>query len=126
MPFVEEMEDTFHYGIQRAAQGADFLCERADLSAFTGDVVDWVKKRIEGSNLVIADLSDANPNVYLEVGYAWGRAIPTVLLVRELDDAKFDVRGRRILTYKRIKELEEKLGRELEALRRELPSESER
>jgi hypothetical protein len=126
MPFVEEMEDTFHYGIQRAAQGADFLCERADLSAFTGDVMDWVKKRIEGSNLVIADLSYANPNVYLEVGYAWGCGIPTVLLVRELDDAKFDVRGQRILTYKRIKELEEKLSRELEALRRELPSESER
>ncbi len=70
MPFAEEMDDVFHYGIQGAANSAGFLCERADLSTFTGDVIEWVKKRIASASLVIADLSEANPNVYLEVGYA--------------------------------------------------------
>jgi hypothetical protein len=46
-----------------------------------------------------ADLSDANPNVYLEVGYAWGRGRPTLLVVRDSSHLKFDVQGQRCLIY---------------------------
>jgi hypothetical protein len=124
MPFKEEMDDVYHYGIVSAANAAGFLCERADLSAFTGDVLEWVKSRIRSASLVIADLTDANPNVYLEIGYAWGSGIPTVLVVRNSDGAgqsellKFDVRGQRCLVYKRIKELEDSLTKELKSLPR--------
>lgn len=31
MPFAQEMDDVFHYGIQGAVNAAGFLCERADL-----------------------------------------------------------------------------------------------
>ena len=72
MPFKNDMDDTYHYGIQGAVRAAGFLCERADLSTFVGDVMHWVQNRIRTSSLVIADLTEANPNVYLEVGYAWG------------------------------------------------------
>ena len=113
MPFATEMDDVFHYGIQGAVNAAGLLCERADLSAFTGDVVDWVKQRISSATLVIADLSTANPNVYLEVGYAWGKQVPTVLLVRDASDLKFDTKGQRCLLYKSIKNLEELLRGEL-------------
>jgi len=117
MPFAEEMDDVFHYGIQGAVNAAGFLCERADLSSFTGDIMAWVRDRITKASIVIADLSGANPNVYLEVGYAWGCGRPTVLLVRDSSELKFDTRGQRCLVYKRIKDLEESLGRELASLR---------
>ena len=117
MPFTEEMDDVFHYGIQGAVNAAGFLCERADLSTFTGDVIDWVKSRIASASLVVADLSDANPNVYLEVGYAWGCGRPTVLVVRDTSQLKFDVRGQRCLAYKKIKNLEASLRAELENLK---------
>jgi len=120
MPFAEEMDDIFHYGIQGAVNAAGFLCERADLSTFTGDVIEWVKKRIASSTLVIADLSNANPNVYLEVGFAWGCGRPTVLLCRDATELKFDVKSQRCLVYKKIKDLEESLGKELEGLRNNL------
>jgi len=116
MPFAEEMNDLFHYGIQGAVNAAGMLCERADLSSFTGDVMDWVKRRIATSTLVIADLSTANPNVYLEVGYAWGCGIATVFLVRDPSQLTFDVRGQRCITYKTILQLEETLKRELQRL----------
>ena len=117
MPFAEEMEDVFHYGIQGAVNAAGLLCERADLSSFIGDVMEWVKKRIASSELVIADLSSANPNVYLEVGYAWGCGRPTVLLCRDASELKFDVKGQRCLVYKKIKDLECSLKKELENLK---------
>lgn len=117
MPFADEMDDVFHYGIQGAVNAAGFLCERADLSAFTGDVMEWVRTRISSATLVIADLSDANPNVYLEVGYAWGCGRPTVLLVKDTSQLKFDVKGQRCLVYKKIKDLETSLRSELDGLK---------
>jgi len=95
---------------------AGYLCERADLAAFTGDVIVWVKERIGSARLLVADLSTANPNVYLEVGYAWGKGIPTVLLARDAADLKFDVKGQRCLVYNSIRKLEELLTRELAQL----------
>lgn len=65
------------------------------------------------ANLVVADLSAANPNVYLEVGYAWGCGKPTILTVRQTEDLKFDVRGQRCLVYKSIKALEDLLPKGL-------------
>lgn len=120
MPFAAEMDDVFHYGIQNAVNEAGFLCERADLSSFTGDVVGWVKKRISDATFVIGDLSMANPNVYLEIGYAWGCGKPTILLVNNSSDLKFDVKTQRCLIYRRIKDLEESLKKELKQLRVEL------
>jgi hypothetical protein len=78
--------------------------------------MEWVKQRICSATFVIADLSTANPNVYLEVGYAWGCGRPTILPVRDTTDLKFDVKGQRCLVYKSIKQLEEILGKELEAI----------
>lgn len=121
MPFAVEMDDIYHYGIQGAANASGLLCERADLSSFTGDVMDWVKTRISSAKLVIADLSSANPNVYLEVGYAWGCRVPTVLLVREANDLKFDVKGQRCIVYKSIKHLEDSLRLELTGLTQMIP-----
>jgi hypothetical protein len=117
MPFADSMDDVFHYGIQGAANSAGFLCERADLSSFAGDVMEWVKQRISSASFVIADLTTANPNVYLEVGYAWGCGRPTVLIVQDTTELKFDVRGQRCLVYRSIKQLEEILGSELQAIK---------
>jgi hypothetical protein len=117
MPFAPEFDDRFHYGIQQAVNSAGYLCERADLATFTGDVIAWVKERIDTASLLVADLSTANPNVYLEVGYAWGRGIPTVLLSGNAEDLRFDVKGQRCLVYKNIRALEELLTQELKNLR---------
>jgi hypothetical protein len=76
----------------------------------------WVRQRISSAKLVVADLSSANPNVYLEVGYAWGCRVPTVLLAKEVTDLKFDVKGQRCIVYKSIKHLEDALRNELRGL----------
>jgi hypothetical protein len=116
MPFKDDMEDIWDYGIQPPVKSAGFICERADLSSFTGDVMDWVRKRIKTAEIVIADLTDSNPNVYLEVGYAWGVGVPTILLMSNESELKFDVQGQRCLKYSRIKELEKSLEKELSKL----------
>ena len=117
MPFASEFDDRFHYGIKGAVNAAGYLCERADLASFTGDVIMWVRDRIDKAALVVADLSTANPNVYLEVGYAWGKDVRTVLLAPSSTDLKFDVRGQRCLVFNSIRHLEELLTKELVGLK---------
>jgi len=116
MPYRDEMEDVWDYGIKPVVKSAGYICERADLSSYTGDVMQWVRSRIKTADIVIADLSDSNPNVYLEVGYAWGVEVPTILLCNDNEALKFDVRGQRCLIYGRIKELEKLLANELNNL----------
>jgi hypothetical protein len=117
MPFASDFEDCFHYGIQGAVNASGYLCERADLQSFTGDVMEWVKNRIATAHFIIADLTTANPNVYLEVGFAWGLNKQTVLLIKDTKELKFDTRGQRCLSYTSIKDLETKLKLELDNLK---------
>jgi hypothetical protein len=116
MPFADEFVDTFHFGIAAPIRQAGLLCERMDTIQFVGDVVEQMTARIGASRLVIADLTTNNPNVYLEVGYAWGRDVPTVLLCRESHEVMFDVRGHRYLRYRNIVDLADQLGRALTAI----------
>ena len=117
MPFAAAFDDCYHYGIQGAVHAFGYLCERADLHSFTGDVMEFVKERIATSDFVIADLTTANPNVYLEVGYAWGLNKKTVLLIRDASELAFDTRGQRCLQYTTIKDLETKLKNEIATLK---------
>jgi tetratricopeptide (TPR) repeat protein len=119
MPFAEKYDDRYHYGVSGAVNSAGFICERADMAQFTGDVLEWVKKRIQSASLVVADLSDGNPNVYLEVGFAWGSGVPTVLIVPENEKVPFDVAQQRRLIFRSIKHLEELLTKELQGLLRQ-------
>jgi len=116
MPFAESFEDVLYYGISPPVRAAGLLCERIDQIHFTGSVIDRMKDRIASAAVVVADLSDANANVYLEVGFAWGVKIPCILICNRNTDLKFDLRGERCLFYGSIMELEKSLSAELTAL----------
>jgi hypothetical protein len=117
MPFRKDMEDVFYFGIQDPSRDIGFLCERIDNESFTGDILEQVKSKIDNCTVVIADLTGSNPNVYLEVGYAWGKGKPTILLVKDGEELKFDVRGYKHLKYETIKGLKESLTKELFGLK---------
>lgn len=127
-PFSKDMEDVFRYGICGAVKAIDgnALCEDADLKmvingtshvhgmsesvdSLSGDVVEYIKKRISSANVVVADMTGNSQNVYLEVGFAWGLGVPTILISKDPDTLLFNVRNQRCVKYDNIIELEEKL-----------------
>jgi hypothetical protein len=116
MPFAPDFDDVFHYAISAAVRNNGLLCERIDRGVFTGDILDRVKEKISSATLLVADLTDANPNVYLEVGYAWAKGVPAVLIKKDDSELMFDVRGERCLDYSGIKPLEDCLTEELRQL----------
>jgi hypothetical protein len=116
MPFKDEFNDEWEISIQEAANSLQMLCERIDKSAFTGDISAEIKRRIEQYDGLIALLNGANPNVFLEIGYAWAKEKPTILLAKEGQELPFDVKGQRCLFYKGIADLRTKLKSELAQL----------
>ena len=118
MPFADNLTDLFHYGIQPAIGSIGYLCERIDQTPAIGDILVKIKERIKTASFVVAELTGANPNVYLEVGYAWGCGVPTILLIHKeaMESLKFDVAGQRCIGYSSIRDLERKLSHELKFL----------
>ncbi len=99
MPFAEEFQNVYEYGIYPAVRNCNMICERVDETHFTGDVLNRIRGGIETSNLVIADLTEGRPNVYLEVGYAWGRGIPVIFVAKKGEKLHFDVSTHRCIFY---------------------------
>jgi hypothetical protein len=90
----------------------------------------WIFSEIDQSRLVIADLTDERPNVYLEVGYAKSRGIPFILTFHKQTPREeppwarkgssgnrvhFDLSPYRYIPYDSAFDLRDKLIRELEA-----------
>jgi hypothetical protein len=111
LPFTEEFQNVYEFGIYPAVRNCGFICERVDETHFTGDVLHRIKGGIEAADLVIADMTEGRPNVYLEVGYAWGRGVPVIFVAKKGERLHFDVSTHRCIFYGKFtqfaKDLEE-------------------
>ncbi|MGE3283608.1 MAG: hypothetical protein AB7O13_21780 [Alphaproteobacteria bacterium] len=117
MPFAPKHSDLWDIAIQESCQNAGLLCERIDEQSFTGDILTEIKSRLQTANGVVAVLNDAKPNVFLEIGFAWGVRKPTVLISKKGAKIPFDVRGQKCIQYTSIHNLRTLLTAELMALK---------
>jgi hypothetical protein len=111
IPFSEEFEDVYEFGIYEPVRKCGYICERVDETSFTGDVLERIRNRVESAKFVIADLTGGRPNVYLEVGYAWGKGVPVIFIAREQEELHFDVKTHRCIYYRTIGQLSKDLER---------------
>jgi hypothetical protein len=109
MPFTDEFEDVYQFGIYATMHRCGYICEKVDESVFAGSIVDQIMDGIRNAEFVIADLTMERPNVYLEVGYAWGQKKPVILVAREGQRLHFDLSHHKCLFYKTIGKLAESL-----------------
>lgn len=92
MPFSPAFEDAYRLSIKPACEAAGAYAERVDEQIFSGSILERIYNQIWKADLVIADLSERNPNVFYEVGYAHAIGKTTVLLTRKAEDIPFDLK----------------------------------
>jgi hypothetical protein len=109
MPLAGEFDDLYRYAIKPAVESAGFACSRADEIADLGSILDSVIKRIAYADLVIVDVSKANPNVFYELGIAHSLAKNVLIIAQDVDDIPFDIRHQRAIVYRSVRALEEGL-----------------
>ncbi len=109
MPFAQEFDDVYQFGIYSTVRRCGFVCERIDESFYAGNMVDRIMDGIRRAEFVIADLTAERPNVYLEVGYAWGLNRPVILTAREGERLHFDLSHHKCIFYPTIGKLADQL-----------------
>lgn len=92
MPFSQEFRDIYELGIKGACQEVGIDCIRVDEQIFLQNIMEQVYGQIKKADVIVAEMTGRNPNVFYEVGYAHGLAKPVILLTTESDDIPFDLR----------------------------------
>lgn len=100
MPFREELHFWFLYLKNYLEQTYGLHVERADHDVLTSALIEKIKWRISRSDVIVADITGGNPNVFYEIGYAHAMSKPSILLTRDSPkDAPVDVRGLEVIHY---------------------------
>lgn len=92
MPFDEEFDDVYQLGIKQSCEDAGAYCERVDEQIFTESILERVYNQISKADFIVADMTNRNPNVFYEVGYAHALGKKTILLTQNADDIPFDLK----------------------------------
>lgn len=92
MPFSTDFDDIYQIGIKEACDAAGAYCERVDEQIFHESILERVYNQIAKADLLIADMTGRNPNVFYEVGYAHALSKRTILLTQNADDIPFDLK----------------------------------
>ena len=100
MPFGEGFDEIYALFFAETLEEAGYRVERADNSKNAQSILKDIVTSLSTCRLVVADLSDSNPNVYYELGLAHAFRRPVVMLTQSLDDLPFDLRPYRVISYK--------------------------
>lgn len=109
----EEWTDIFNGMIKPAVEsaGAGYHCERADFHS--GDnILKGVLLNLHRSDVVIADLTDRNANVYYELGIRHALKDNTILITQDLRHVPFDLHTYSIIRYSKKTEAHRRTFRE--------------
>lgn len=100
MPFEERRTEIYENYIKNPIRdNLDIACKRADDITRSSGIMQDILAMLRSCSVVIADLSDQNPNVFYELGLAHAMEKPTVLVSENLHSVPFDLRSRRVIVY---------------------------
>jgi hypothetical protein len=101
MPFGEPWSDEVSAFINRAVGRLEgrLTAVRADQITRLGRITDQIMKAIQNADVIIADITGRNANVFWELGYAYAFGKPCALLMRDGDTAPFDIYDHRRIDY---------------------------
>ena len=91
MPFKDEFKDIYEIGIREACEKAGVYCERIDEQIYGGTILDRIYNQIAKADIIISDMSDRNPNVFYETGYAHALGKQVIIATRKTEDIPFDL-----------------------------------
>ncbi|MGD9790125.1 MAG: hypothetical protein AB7Q00_02300 [Phycisphaerales bacterium] len=110
MPFADSFFDIYTHGIVKAVQDAGGYAERVDQQIYTEGVHDRICSQIQSAALIVADVTERNPNVMYEVGYAHALDKTVVLLAQDAEDIPFDLRHYPHTIYSQSHDLRDRLS----------------
>ncbi|MGH9424655.1 MAG: hypothetical protein ACRD3J_32070 [Thermoanaerobaculia bacterium] len=105
MPFNERYTATYTAAIRPAIQkiaerrSEQWECLRSDDIRVPGSITKEIVTSLHTADLVIADLTGHNPNVFYELGVAHSAGRATVMITQTIEELPFDINTYRVHPY---------------------------
>ena len=99
MPFTDALTALYQDHLKAVAQALQMTIARADDFFTGGQIMTEIWSAIVKANVLIADCTGRNPNVFYEIGLAHALGKPVVLITRSSEDVPFDLRHYRYIQY---------------------------
>ena len=98
MPFMETLNGVFD-GVKSCLETHGFEVSRSDTQHSQQNILKDIVLSLANSDLVVADLTDLNPNVMYEVGLAHALDTPVIMITQNLEEQPFDLKSYRVIPY---------------------------
>src|ERR1700687_3037546 len=124
MPFADDFKEVYEHAIMPAAVAAGFDCYRADHALVPSAIISDIIKSIFSADIIVADISGSNPNVFYELGVAHTIANKTIVISqRGHEPLPFDLKAYRVIFYRKtINGIKEDLRSQLDRALSDFPS----
>ena len=99
MPFDDEFNSIYSGFLEDVLRAKGFEVTRADNIENQQSIMKDVIEGIVKSDLIVADLTSSNPNVYYELGIAHALGKPVIHLTQALEEVPFDLKPYRFIEY---------------------------
>jgi len=120
MQFSEPYQQLYQEVIRPVAESFHLAAQHVGEVFGPGIILQDIVQGIVESEVIIAEITPANQNVFYELGYAHALGKPTILLAERGKQLPFDVSGYRVLIYDNTiagkRQVEEGLKKHLTAI----------
>lgn len=119
MDFKNEERGKIQQAIQEACKKTGWDAFTIDQKEYQNNITDQIIAEIKKSKFVVAEFTSNNSGVYYEAGFASGRNIPVIYVVKEGDDLKnlhFDTKHINHIVWKDYSDLTTRLINRIEAV----------
>lgn len=108
--------DDVHDAIKEAATRCGIQAERVDEPQSTDRITDRILESLRQAEYVIADLTEAKPNVYFEAGYAHALGKTPIYIARAGTTLEFDLKDYPVIFFTSLRELKDALEKKLRGI----------
>ncbi|MBI4215802.1 MAG: hypothetical protein HY687_00170 [Chloroflexi bacterium] len=129
MPLGDEQDDrdrfekynkAYEHVIEPAVREKGYTVERGGLSPRPGVITPEIVNKVYEADLVVADLTDGNPNVYYEIGIRHSYKKPIIHVCHRESNPTFDIHWQRTVFYdfdvQEVKKAVSEIGSQVEHL----------
>jgi hypothetical protein len=107
MPFAKELHYFFLYLQKHIEEKHAVECKRGDADVLTVPVLDKIRSYVEQADVLIADCSGRNANVFYELGMAHALGKRVILMTKDpIEEAPADIRHFEFIRYDLSKDKE--------------------
>lgn len=99
LPLSEPFRSIYEQVVEPVSQELGITCGHAEGIFGPGRIMDDIVSAITHAEVIVAELTGKNPNVFYELGIAHQLGKQVVMMSQSMQDVPFDVRDRRVVVY---------------------------